>query len=757
MTHRETHLEGFGLDKYKIEAFVAAGGFAEVYRARDTMLDIDVMVKVLKPSQADPTSIARFREEAMRTANLHQPDHHPNIVEVFAVGESNGYHWLAMRQLHGETLEARLQRGALPLPEVVRVLHGVASALDHAHSRSLIHRDIKPSNIFLTGGNGVQLMDFGLVRELKNAAGTATMTIIGTPQYMSPEQIKGEGISARSDVYSLGLVAYEMITGRAAFPHEPGDTWKLLLQQVNEDPQRMRLPDGRWVPAGIEAAVQRAVRKQPSERWGSAGALAAAVAAGVGERHVVPSAGSGSVRPVMDTVPGPRLRSTGPVRPGVGGMALLGVGAVALVVLVVLAIQPTPSGSPVEVTSDISIAAATRPAPSVEPRVQAADPPATVIARTARPTFAEPSTGTPPPSKGVESTAIPVPVGNEVAVRSGFGYGMQVHATDDAERAVQAVADLGFGWLKQSVSWASREPEPGRLELEEIDVIVNLANARGIDVLMTVYGAPAWARPPGADLTVAGPPIDSATYAAFIAALAERYRGRVRAYEVWQHQNLREFWGGEPLDAGRYVQLLCATYRAIKAVDPGAIVVSGAPSPTGLSNGLRAIDDVDYLNQMYASGLRGCSNAVGAHPAGYNKPPTAEVGWSAPDEPDFSGHRSFYFQGTMVAYRELMTRYGDGGEKLWVTDFGWASVENTGLGPAPGFDYAAQNTEAEQAQYLVDAFNLGRRWGFVGPMFVNNLNRATLGGAESPFAAFGILYADWSLRPAYVALQAMRK
>ncbi len=288
MTTRETRLEGHALDKYAIVSYMTAGGFAEVYRAHDTMLNIDVVVKVLKPSQADPPSIARFREEAMRTANLQQPHHHPNIVEVFAVGESHGYHWLAMRLLHGETLEAALQRGPMQLPEAVRVLSGVAAALDHAHSRSLIHRDVKPSNIFLTAEGGVVLMDFGLVREQHNPAGTATTTIIGTPQYMSPEQIKGEGLSHRSDVYSLGHVAYEVITGRPAFPHESGNTWHVLTQHVSEDPPPMRLPDGRSVPAGIEAAVRRAAAKAGADRWASAGELARALgdASGGGQSRV---------------------------------------------------------------------------------------------------------------------------------------------------------------------------------------------------------------------------------------------------------------------------------------------------------------------------------------------------------------------------------------------------------------------------------------------------------------------------------------
>jgi len=277
MTHRETHLENTALDKYAIGEFVAAGGFAEVYKARDMRLSIDVAIKVLKPSQADPATVSRFRDEAMRVANLQHPKPHPNIINVLDVGESHGYHWLAMSMLEGETLADRLARGALPLHEATRVIGLVADALDHAHSRSLIHRDVKPSNIFLTRDGGVVLMDFGLVREQHSADGTRTMSIIGTPEYMSPEQIQAKGLTYRSDIYSLGLVAFEAITGRAAFPHVGGNTWQVLEQQVKASLPAMRRSDGSTVPDYVEAAIKYATAKNAAERWPSAGAMAKAL------------------------------------------------------------------------------------------------------------------------------------------------------------------------------------------------------------------------------------------------------------------------------------------------------------------------------------------------------------------------------------------------------------------------------------------------------------------------------------------------
>jgi len=196
----------------------------------------------------------------------------------------------------------------------------------------------------------------------------------------------------------------------------------------------------------------------------------------------------------------------------------------------------------------------------------------------------------------------------------------------------------------------------------------------------------------------------------------------------------------------------------VKAADPGAIVVSGALTPTGVNDGDIAIDDRAYLEQMYQAGLRNYCDAVGAHPSGYNNPPDADwQSYSDPNSPNCKGHPSWFFRGTMESYRNIMVKYGDGGKRIWPTEFGWASTENLGVGPNPGYEYAATNSEAEQAAYLVRAFQMGRSWGWVGPMFVWNLNFAPVSGAYDEKAKFGIVRADWSPRPAYAALRDMAK
>jgi len=221
----------------------------------------------------------------------------------------------------------------------------------------------------------------------------------------------------------------------------------------------------------------------------------------------------------------------------------------------------------------------------------------------------------------------------------------------------------------------------------------------------------------------------------------------VQAIEIWNEQNLWYEWGHEPLDPARYVDMLCRAYRAIKAVDPNMVVVAGALTPTGVNDGVIAIDDVVYLQRMYAAGAKNCFDALGAHPSGYNNPPDAKFGYTNPAEPSFKNHPSFFYRETMERYRAVMVQYGDAGKRIWPTEFGWASEPN----PVPGYEYARDNTLEEQAQFLVQAYQMAKAWGWVGPMFTWNLNFGiTNPGTE--LAAFGI-----AGRPAYDALKAMPK
>jgi hypothetical protein len=326
-----------------------------------------------------------------------------------------------------------------------------------------------------------------------------------------------------------------------------------------------------------------------------------------------------------------------------------------------------------------------------------------------------------------------------------FDYGIQVDA-GDLGGSVAGIQGLGFHWVKFQLPWKDFEGAgPGQRNWP--DDVVGAFNSNGINILASIVKAPMWARPGDTNKDVEGPPADPNTYASFVGEFAARYCGRVQAIEVWNEQNLWYEWGGEKLDAARYVRLLAAAYRAIKAACPSMIVVSGAPTPTGATPPA-AIRDTTYLEQMYRAGLRNYCDAVGVHPSGYGNPPDAryqDVQAGTYSRPSHFTDPSFFFRNTMEQYRNIMVKYGDGGKRLWPTEFGWASSSN----PVAGYEYAAYNSEQAQADYITRAYQMMKNWGWVGVAFLWNLNyNATQGGSE--MSAFGI-----QNRPAYVAIQQM--
>jgi serine/threonine protein kinase len=262
---------GESLGKYQILEEVGRGGFAVVYRALDSTLDRVVALKVLAPHLTwDTTFVARFKEEARTAANLH----HPSIVIIYEVAEAEDLHYIAMEYLAGRSLSALLdEEGVLPLPEVVNVIEQLASALDYTHASALIHRDIKPSNIIVSEVGHATLTDFGIVRAATGTRLTATGTIMGTPEYMSPEQVIGEEVGPASDIYSLGIVCYEMLAGQSPFS---GTTASVLHAQVYEEPRFLQElnPD---LPEGVAAVIHKALAKDPADRFSSGGEMARAL------------------------------------------------------------------------------------------------------------------------------------------------------------------------------------------------------------------------------------------------------------------------------------------------------------------------------------------------------------------------------------------------------------------------------------------------------------------------------------------------
>ena len=267
---------GTRLGSYEIEGMLGAGGMGEVYRARDTRLDRFVAIKVLPgPFASDPERRQRFEREARVVASLS----HPHICALHDVGAAavpgapDLVEYLVMEYLDGETLAARTARGALPLPEVIRIGCAIASALEAAHRRLIVHRDLKPANIMLSG-SGVKLLDFGLAKAfVSEAAGVPMLTtmsagatspgvLLGTVPYMAPEQIEGREPDNRADIFALGAVLYEMATGRRAFPGEnPAAVAAAILSA--EPPPIAASPS-------LDRLVRGCLRKNPDERWHSA-------------------------------------------------------------------------------------------------------------------------------------------------------------------------------------------------------------------------------------------------------------------------------------------------------------------------------------------------------------------------------------------------------------------------------------------------------------------------------------------------------
>ncbi|TKJ30696.1 MAG: hypothetical protein CEE40_04175 [Chloroflexi bacterium B3_Chlor] len=374
---------------------------------------------------------------------------------------------------------------------------------------------------------------------------------------------------------------------------------------------------------------------------------------------------------------------------------------------------------------------------------------------TPTPTPPPADTPTPRPSGGSTQpapTATPPPPSAPPPPGTGFNYGLQLARVNGS--TLGHMNNLGFPWIKLQIRWEHQEPSPGAIDWATLDGVVSLANGAGKKLLFSVVTTPHWAR---ARTEGHGPPDDLATYGNFVGAMAQRYCGRVQAIEVWNEQNLITEWNtGRRISAKEYMSLLKLAYNRIKAACPGMIVVSGAPTPTGVSDGIVAIDDAQYLREMYNNGLKNYCDAVGVHPSGFDKAPD-DTSESCRARGDKRCHRSFFFLSTIRAYHNIMVQNGDGNKRLWATEFGWATIENIAASPNPGYEYAATNSEADQAEYLVRSMEIAKQSGYMGVMFIWNLDFAVDVGAWWEGSKFGILRPDGTPRPAYHGLASMPK
>src|SRR6266851_552401 len=272
---------GTQLGPYEIGAPLGAGGMGEVYRARDTRLERSVAIKIL-PAQfsSDPVRKQRFEREAKTISSLN----HPHICVLYDVGSQDGLDYLVMECVEGETLAKRLEKGPLPLEQVLKYGTQIADALEKAHRSGVIHRDLKPGNIMLTP-TGAKLLDFGLAKPAAPLTSLATLTataakqspateqgaIVGTFQYMSPEQIEGNDLDGRSDIFSLGAVLYEMLTGQRAFQGKSQLSVASAILEKEPAPINRVKP---LTPPALDHAIRHCLSKEPERRWQNAGDLA---------------------------------------------------------------------------------------------------------------------------------------------------------------------------------------------------------------------------------------------------------------------------------------------------------------------------------------------------------------------------------------------------------------------------------------------------------------------------------------------------
>jgi serine/threonine-protein kinase len=320
-------------DRYEVGELLGRGGMAEVHEGRDLRLGRRVAIKILKPELArDPAFLARFRREAQSAASLN----HPNVVAVYDTGEdvlgegpnATVVPFIVMELVEGRTLKELLHSGTRIAPErALEITAGILAALDYSHRHGIVHRDIKPGNVMLTPTGSVKVMDFGIARATADAGqtGTSTSTVLGTAAYLSPEQAQGRSVDARSDLYSTGVVLFELLTRRPPFV---GDSpVAVAFAHVNEAPPAPSSVDPS-VPADLDPLVLRALAKDPAARYQSAAEFRADVEraiAGVPVTQVLPAAGAGDATAVLGGADAEATTALGAA--GLAGAA--GVGALA--------------------------------------------------------------------------------------------------------------------------------------------------------------------------------------------------------------------------------------------------------------------------------------------------------------------------------------------------------------------------------------------------------------------------------------------
>ncbi len=404
----------------------------------------------------------------------------------------------------------------------------------------------------------------------------------------------------------------------------------------------------------------------------------------------------------------------------------------------------------------LQVTATTQPAQSV-PATNTQPAPAAAQA-TAAPTQAQAASGPTPTIPAVKDTAFDL----GIAVQENAGSDTFQQWTDMVGQ------QLKLNWVKMQVTWQDVEKEKGKIDFGALDIELPMLNKANIKVMLSIAKAPPWARDKGAktkpdpngDLHD-GPPADPKDYANFVTAILKRYPGMVQAVEVWNEINLDREWTTNPpaLDPKRYVTLLQVTRDAVKALDPNVVIISAALSPTGANVPGRAVDDFIFMDSLIKAGMLQYADCVGAHHNGINVPPTADYNniptrkgikyagpWTNPNH-------SWSFKTTLETYAKKLKAAGSS-LKLCVTEFGWPSAEGLNGKVRSGFEFASDNSLADQSNFTDQAITEMQQWGFVQLAFLWNLNYAAqagfnLQGPVGDNVAWSILGKDFQPRPVW--------
>ena len=406
--------------RYHIEELLGQGGMSAVYKAQDPNLKRVVAVKMIHSHlSSDPGFVSRFEEEATSIAQLR----HPNIVQVYDFNVEDEIYYMVMEFIPGETLQDHLKRlnnvdRRMPLEDVVNYMVNVCEAADYAHDRGMIHRDIKPANVMLSVFEQAILMDFGIAKIIGGQQHTATGAVVGTALYMSPEQIKGQQIDRRSDIYSLGVTLFEMVSGRP--PFEADSAMTLMMMHVNDPVPNLQdlYPD---VPAEMVAVINKALDKKPENRFQTAGEMATALNNLIGKPAVAPpvtESDSLGATIVEDSQPDPEVPEATALAAAAAATTVDPKVEVPEETALAAAAAETAVEPEAEVQEETALAATAAAATTVEPdlTIQEALP-------EAQQTAAAPAPTSSPPTTAEESTGLPV-IGNIKPLYLAIGGGV---------------------------------------------------------------------------------------------------------------------------------------------------------------------------------------------------------------------------------------------------------------------------------------------------------------------------------------------